>query len=104
MPQNVLTYATKCGILYLPQDVAKPNKGDDLMSMAERLVQARAGRNRKSVCDAVGISLSALSMYENGMRVPRDKSKIRLAQVYQTSVQDLFFPEDDTNSGLNEED
>ena len=72
------------------------------MSIAERLVQARAGRNRKSVCDAVGISLSALSMYENGYRVPRDKIKVRLAQLYQTSVQDLFFAEDATFGGTQE--
>lgn len=70
------------------------------MSVADRLIQARGDESRKSVCDAVGISLSALQMYENGMRVPRDKIKIRLAQHYQTSVQDLFFSENVTKSDL----
>ena len=62
------------------------------MSTAERLVLARGEESRKSVCDAVGISRSALQMYESGKRIPRDNVKVRLAQHYQTSVQDLFFP------------
>lgn len=64
------------------------------MSIAERLVLARGNESRQSVCDAVGISLSALQMYENGKRIPRDPVKIRLAQHYQTSVQDLFFAQE----------
>lgn len=66
------------------------------MSTADRLIQARGTESRKSVCAAVGISRSALSMYETGMRIPRDPVKVRLAQHYHTSVQDLFFPDDVT--------
>ncbi len=59
--------------------------------ISERLVQARGDKRREEVAASVGISVSALSMYENGYRVPRDDVKIRLADFYKTTVQALFF-------------
>ncbi len=61
------------------------------MRVAERLVEARGNTPRKEVADAVGVSLSALSMYESGQRIPRDEIKVKLAQYYGTTVQALFF-------------
>lgn len=61
------------------------------MSVAERLVKARGNKRRDEVAAAVGISLSALAMYELGERVPRDEVKVRLANYYGLSVQELFF-------------
>lgn len=61
------------------------------MTVAERLVQARGERKREDVAAAIGVSLSAIAMYENGERVPRDEIKVRLAEYYKTTVQELFF-------------
>lgn len=61
------------------------------MTIAERLVKARGDRRREDVAAAVGVSLSAIAMYENGERIPRDEIKIRLATYYGTTVQELFF-------------
>lgn len=61
------------------------------MTVAERLVKARGDRRREDVAGAIGVSLSAIAMYENGERIPRDEIKIRLAEYYKTSVQELFF-------------
>lgn len=61
------------------------------MTIAERLVKARGDRRREDVAAAVGVSLSAVAMYENGERIPRDEIKIRLATYYGTTVQELFF-------------
>ena len=61
------------------------------MTVAERLIKARGDKRREEVAKAVGISLSAIAMYENGERIPRDEIKIRLADYYQTTVQKLFF-------------
>lgn len=61
------------------------------MTVAERLVAARGAKRREDVATAVGISISALAMYENGDRVPRDGIKIKLADYYDTTVQALFF-------------
>lgn len=60
-------------------------------TVAERLIRARGSRRREEVAAAVGVSLSAIAMYENGERVPRDEVKVRLAEYYNTSVQELFF-------------
>lgn len=61
------------------------------MTVAERLTKARGERRREEVAAAVGVSLSAIAMYENGERVPRDTIKVKLAEYYGTTVQDLFF-------------
>lgn len=61
------------------------------MTVPERLIKARGLESRQSVADAIGISLSALQMYETGQRRPRDEVKVKLAKHYRTTVQDLFF-------------
>ncbi len=61
------------------------------MTVAERLVELRGNRSRELVADAINVSVSAISMYENGQRIPRDEIKVRLADYYGTTVQDLFL-------------
>lgn len=64
------------------------------MSNAEigaRLRLLRGENPRSIVAEAVGISVSALQMYENGARIPRDQTKMALAKYYGTSVEDIFF-------------
>lgn len=60
-------------------------------SIAERLVAARGKTPREVVAAAVGVSVSAISMYETGARIPRDEVKVKLAKYYKKPVQDLFF-------------
>ena len=50
--------------------------------VAERLTQLRGDRSREEVAKAIGISVSAISMYENGERIPRDSIKIKLAAYF----------------------
>lgn len=59
--------------------------------VAEKLVKLRANRPREEVAGAIKTSVSALQMYENGQRTPKDEIKIRLANYYGVSVQYLFF-------------
>lgn len=59
--------------------------------IGERLVKLRGSTSRDAVAKAVGISISAISMYENGERIPRDAIKIKLAEFYKKSVQEIFF-------------
>ena len=61
------------------------------MSVAERLREARGETPRNVVAEEVGITVSAISMYENGDRVPRDEVKVKLARLYGRTVQELFF-------------
>lgn len=59
--------------------------------VAERLINLRGQRSREEVANAVGVSVSAISMYENGERIPRDAIKIKLAEYFNASVQEIFF-------------
>ena len=61
------------------------------MTVAERLICARGDIPRETVAKALGISVSAIAMYENGARIPRDEVKVKLANYYKTSVQALFY-------------
>lgn len=61
------------------------------MTVAERLIKARGSRRREEVAAAVGVSLSAIAMYENGERVPRDETKVKIADYFGMTVQELFF-------------
>lgn len=53
----------------------------------------RGDRTQAQVANAIGISASALAMYENGDRLPRDGVKDALAKFYGTTVGSLFFGE-----------
>ena len=46
---------------------------------------------REAVANAVGISISALGMYEQGRRIPRDEVKVRLSKFYGVPVEKIFF-------------
>lgn len=59
--------------------------------IGQKLVKLRGGRTREEVANAIGVSLSAIQMYENGQRIPQDVIKLRLADYYNTSVDELFF-------------
>ena len=61
------------------------------MTVAERLIKASGDKKREEVASAIGVSLSAIKMYENGERIPRDETKIKLAEFYNKTVQELFF-------------
>ncbi|WP_337473820.1 helix-turn-helix transcriptional regulator [Jutongia sp.] len=59
--------------------------------IGKRLLELRGEKSQAEVAQAVGISDSALSMYECGERIPRDSVKVKLAQYYKTTVQKIFF-------------
>lgn len=61
--------------------------------ISKKLINLRGAKNQDEVAKAIGISSSALSMYENGERIPRDEIKIRLAEYYDSSVEEIFFNE-----------
>lgn len=66
--------------------------------ISQNLIALRGDRSAREVAEAIGISTSALWMYENGERIPRDEIKIKIAQYYGVSVEDLFFCAKDTRN------
>jgi DNA-binding XRE family transcriptional regulator len=61
--------------------------------IGKKLEALRGGTPRAVVAQAVGVSYTAMQMYENGERVPRDETKIALAKFFHTTVGSLFFGE-----------
>lgn len=55
------------------------------------LREARGNRLLKEVAADVGISIGALSHYENGRRCPEDHIKVKLAKYYGKGIVELFY-------------
>lgn len=62
-------------------------------AIGKRLQECRekTGKTLIDTASDLGISASALSMYENGERIPRDNIKIRLSKYFNVPIQLLFF-------------
>ena len=63
----------------------------DSIRVGKKLKETRGDKPREAVAEALGISLSALAMYERGERIPRDEIKIKIASYYGKTVQELFY-------------
>ena len=63
----------------------------DSEKIAQTLVKLRGARPRAQVAIALGISVSALGMYETGARIPRDETKRKIAQYYEKTVEEIFY-------------
>lgn len=63
------------------------------ITIGQKLVDLREQKNKTQaqVAEDLGLSTSAITMYENGKRIPKDEIKIKLANYYDTSVLELFF-------------
>ena len=60
-------------------------------TVGEKLTILRGQRSRKEVAEAWGVSPSAVAMYEQDNRTPRDEVKVRISKYYGISVGDIFF-------------
>ena len=63
----------------------------DSSRIAKKLVELRGSKSRESVANALGLSLSTLTMYEIGARIPRDENKEKIARYYGKTVDEIFF-------------
>lgn len=61
------------------------------MSTGAKLKELRGDKTQQEAADGIGITKSALAMYERDERVPRDEVKVRIANYYGVSVMFLFF-------------
>lgn len=62
-------------------------------AIGERLRELRkdAGLSQQEVAEKIGVTKMAVSNYEQGIRVPRDAVKVRLADLFEQSIQELFY-------------
>ena len=57
--------------------------------IGQRLIELRGERKREEVANAIGVSKSAIA----GERVPRDPLKLKIANYYNKTVEEIFFAE-----------
>ncbi len=77
---------------------AKPRKSTRFVSaFRERLGEARArsGLSRRDVAQRLGVSVSAVTQWENGVVVPSPENIVRIAQLLATRVEWLMTGEHD---------
>ena len=60
-------------------------------AIGHKLRELRGEKTMQQVADDIGISKSAINMYENGERIPRDEIKVKFAKYYGLSVEAIFF-------------
>lgn len=70
--------------------------GDKMVEMnakaiGKKLVELRGNKTQEEVAKSLKISVSALSMYERGERIPRDNIKIRISSYYKKPIHKIFF-------------
>jgi len=65
----------------------------DAVQIGSKIRSLREGRQEtmQDLSKAIGTSESAVGMYENGQRVPRDEIKIRIAEHFTVPVESIFF-------------
>lgn len=61
------------------------------MSIGDKLKRLRGSDSLEEVAKNLNLTKQAIFNYENNIRVPRDEIKVRIAEYYNVSVQELFF-------------
>ena len=61
------------------------------VNYSEKLIKLRGDRSQRQIAEAIGVATSTYQMYENGKRVPSDSVKVKLAELFKTTVQALFL-------------
>ena len=56
-----------------------------------RQLREKKGKTMQGVADDLDLTVSAISRYESGERIPQDDIKKRLAAYYKRSVGGIFF-------------
>lgn len=63
----------------------------DAKKIGKKLIELRGEKTRTEVAFGIGISESAIGMYEQGNRIPRDEIKIKISNYFGVPVQEIFF-------------
>ncbi len=54
-------------------------------------MELRGDTSREEVSKGIGVSVSAVQMYENGQRIPKDDIKVKIASYYNKTVGEIFY-------------
>lgn len=59
--------------------------------IGEKLIKLRGEKTQAEIAREINVVQSTYAMYETGKRVPSDAVKIRIAEYYKKTVQEIFF-------------
>lgn len=62
-----------------------------LKAIGKKLRKLRGEKTVKEVAEALGVTRQSIWNYENDIRVPKDEMKVKIAKLYNSSVQEIFF-------------
>jgi transcriptional regulator with XRE-family HTH domain len=63
----------------------------DRTVVGERLKELRGSRTQAEVAKALDVTAMAVSQWENGLRMPNDDMKVKIAAYYKRTVMSIFF-------------
>lgn len=61
------------------------------LSAGDKMRTLRGDKSQEQVAEALGIPVSTYASYEQGVRIPRDSMKRKIADYYNRTVQFIFF-------------
>ena len=61
------------------------------LSAGDKMRTLRGNKSQEQVAEALGIPVSTYASYEQGVRIPRDSMKRKIADYYNRTVQFIFF-------------
>ena len=62
-----------------------------MKTIGKKLIKLRGEKTVREVAEALGVTRQAIWNYENDIRVPKDEMKVKIAKLYNSSVQEIFF-------------
>jgi DNA-binding XRE family transcriptional regulator len=66
----------------------------DNEKIGAKLRELRGERTQQDIANALGVTAVAVSKWERGESMPSDALKVQIAELYDTTVQDIFFTKD----------
>ncbi len=63
----------------------------NLRRIAENLKRIRGTRSKAEMASLLGVTVSAVGNYENGLRIPRDETKLKYADIAGKTVDEIFY-------------
>ena len=72
------------------------------MSCGAMLKQLRGDKSQDAISKELGVTKSSWAMYERDERVPRDEVKIRIADYFGKTVQEIFLGTTSTYSAYSQ--
>lgn len=63
----------------------------DREKIGKILIELRGEKTQAEIAKEINVVQSTYAMYESGKRIPSDAVKIRIAEYYKRTVQEIFF-------------